>query len=111
LFLIIHIKAISNLGRAEDGSYFETQNYAITESHEPGSTFKLVDLIAVLDDKKADTGTVYNSFEGEIQYYKDIMGRRKETDVEGAGVRSYYDDFLFFSWTGNKKDGFTPSGI
>ena len=33
-------------------SYYETQNYAITESHEPGSTFKLMDLIAVLDDKK-----------------------------------------------------------
>ncbi len=56
-----HIKAISNLGRANDGSYYETQNYAITESHEPGSTFKLVDLIAVLDDKKADTSTVYDS--------------------------------------------------
>ena len=75
-----HIKSISNLGRAEDGSYFETQNYAITESHEPGSTFKLIDLIAVLDDKKADTGTVYNSFEGEIQYYK-----RKVKDSNNRG--------------------------
>jgi cell division protein FtsI (penicillin-binding protein 3) len=35
--------------------YYETVNYAIAESHEPGSTFKLVDLIALLDDKKADT--------------------------------------------------------
>jgi cell division protein FtsI (penicillin-binding protein 3) len=64
-----HIKAISNLGRADDGSYYETQNYAITESHEPGSTFKLIDLIAVLDDKKADTSTVYDSNGGEIQYF------------------------------------------
>lgn len=64
-----HIKAISNLGRAEDGSYYETQNYAITESHEPGSTFKLMDLIAVLDDKKADTSTVYDSKGGIIEYY------------------------------------------
>jgi len=58
------------LGRSEDGTYFETQNYAINESHEPGSTFKLVDLIAVLDDKKADTSTVYDSRGGQIQYYK-----------------------------------------
>lgn len=64
-----HIKAISNLGRADDGSYYETQNYAITESHEPGSTFKLIDLIAVLDDKKADTSTVYDSKGGIIEYY------------------------------------------
>ncbi|EAZ95577.1 cell division protein, penicillin-binding protein [Flavobacteria bacterium BAL38] len=65
-----NIKAISNLGRANDGSYYETQNYAIAESHEPGSTFKLMDLIAVLDDKKADTSTVYDSKGGEIEYYK-----------------------------------------
>ena len=64
-----HIKAIANLGRGEDGSYFETQNYAINETHEPGSTFKLLDLIAVLDDKKADTSTVYDSRAGQIQYY------------------------------------------
>ncbi|QOG02410.1 penicillin-binding protein [Flavobacterium sp. MDT1-60] len=64
-----HVKAISNLGRAEDGSYFETTNYAIAESHEPGSTFKLVDLMAILEDKVADTSTVYDSHGGEIRYY------------------------------------------
>jgi cell division protein FtsI (penicillin-binding protein 3) len=75
-----HIKAISNLGRGEDGSYFETQNYAINETHEPGSTFKLLDLIAVLDDKKADTSTVYDSHGGLITYYK-----RKVKDSNNRG--------------------------
>ena len=75
-----HIKAISNLGRANDGSYYETQNYAITESHEPGSTFKLVDLIAVLDDKKIDTSKVYDSKGGIIQYYS-----RKVRDSKPGG--------------------------
>jgi cell division protein FtsI (penicillin-binding protein 3) len=75
-----HIKAIANLGRGEDGSYFETQNYAINESHEPGSTFKLIDLIAVLDDKKADTSTVYDSHGGLITYYK-----RKVKDSNNRG--------------------------
>lgn len=64
-----HVKAISNLGRAEDGSYYETTNYAIAESHEPGSTFKLVDLMAILEDKVADTNTVYDSHGGEVRYY------------------------------------------
>jgi cell division protein FtsI (penicillin-binding protein 3) len=63
------VKAISNLGRAEDGSYYETTNYAIAESHEPGSTFKLVDLMAILEDKVADTSTVYDSHGGQIRYY------------------------------------------
>ena len=35
------IKAISNLGRTSKGKYYEKRNYAVWESHEPGSTFKL----------------------------------------------------------------------
>jgi cell division protein FtsI (penicillin-binding protein 3) len=63
-----HVKAIANLGRAQDGSYYETTNYAVAESHEPGSTFKLVDLMAVLEDKVADTSTVYDTHGGEVRY-------------------------------------------
>jgi cell division protein FtsI (penicillin-binding protein 3) len=62
------IKAISNLGKAKDSTYFETINYAVAESHEPGSTFKLAGLMALLDDKLVDTSDVYNSFGGEIKY-------------------------------------------
>ena len=62
------IKAVSNLGRATDGSYYETTNYAYAESHEPGSTFKLVDLMTILEDKVADTSTVYDSHGGEIRF-------------------------------------------
>jgi len=64
-----HVKAISNLGRKEDGSYNETINYAVAESHEPGSTFKLVDLMAILEDKVADTSTVFDSNGGVVKYY------------------------------------------
>lgn len=63
-----HVKAISNLGRAQDGTYYETTNYAVAESHEPGSTFKLVDMMAILEDKVADTSTVYDTHGGEIRY-------------------------------------------
>jgi cell division protein FtsI (penicillin-binding protein 3) len=62
------IKAISNLGRDLDGSYYETTNYAYAESHEPGSTFKLVDLMILLEDKKIDTSAVFNTYGGVITY-------------------------------------------
>jgi cell division protein FtsI (penicillin-binding protein 3) len=62
------VKAISNLGRHSNGSYFETTNYAYTESHEPGSTFKLVDLMILLEDKKIDTSAVFNTYGGVIKY-------------------------------------------
>lgn len=74
------VKAISNLGRAKDGSYYETINYAVGESHEPGSTFKLIDLIALLDDKKIDTNKVYDSHGGVITY----KGKKVKDSHEGG---------------------------
>ncbi|MDD5151055.1 MAG: penicillin-binding protein [Flavobacterium sp.] len=62
------IKAISNLGRAGDGSYYETTNYAVAEAHEPGSTYKLVDLMNLLEDKKIDTSAVFDTYGGDITY-------------------------------------------
>ncbi|HMU47226.1 MAG TPA: penicillin-binding protein [Chitinophagaceae bacterium] len=42
------IKAIANLGRQPDGSYYEDDNYALKNT-EPGSTIKLVTLLSVLE--------------------------------------------------------------
>lgn len=42
------IKAIANLGRRPDGTYWEDDNYALRVT-EPGSTIKLVTLLSVLD--------------------------------------------------------------
>ncbi|MDY0216035.1 MAG: penicillin-binding protein [Bacteroidales bacterium] len=53
-----YIKAIANLKRREDGSYGEDMNFAIWESSEPGSTFKLASLIALLEDGKVDTNEI-----------------------------------------------------
>jgi cell division protein FtsI (penicillin-binding protein 3) len=60
------IKAISNLGRTSKGKYYEKRNYAVWESHEPGSTFKLASLMAALDDKMIDTSTVVDTEKGKI---------------------------------------------
>jgi len=39
------VKAIANLGMTKAGKYYERLNYAIGESHEPGSTFKLMNIV------------------------------------------------------------------
>lgn len=74
------IKAISNLGRDTiGGNYYETINYAVAESHEPGSTYKLADLMALLEDKKADTSSVFKTFGGKIIYSgQDVIDSHKE---------------------------------
>ncbi|MFN3667582.1 MAG: penicillin-binding protein, partial [Sediminibacterium sp.] len=47
------IKAVANLGKRSAGEYWEDFNYAISPS-EPGSTFKLATMIALLEDKKVN---------------------------------------------------------
>jgi cell division protein FtsI (penicillin-binding protein 3) len=45
------VKAIANLGRKPDGSYWENLNYAI-QATEPGSTFKLATMLSLLEDNR-----------------------------------------------------------
>ncbi|MFS4417850.1 penicillin-binding protein [Maribacter sp. 2307ULW6-5] len=64
------VKAISNLGRTKGGKYYERLNYAIGESHEPGSTFKLMNMVALLEDKVIDTNTVVDTEKGRWKIYR-----------------------------------------
>lgn len=103
------IKAISNLGKIGDGSYRETVNYAVLERHDPGSTFKLASYLALLDDEKADTATIYNTHGGIVTfsgrqvrdsnhrgYGKISLGRAFEvssnTVVTQAVYKAYHDN-------------------
>ena len=63
------VKAISNLGRTSDGNYYEKLNYAVGETHEPGSTFKLMAMVVALEDKVIDTSTVVDTEKGVIRIY------------------------------------------
>jgi cell division protein FtsI (penicillin-binding protein 3) len=63
------IKAISNLGRNREGKYYERLNYAVGESHEPGSTFKVMAMMAALEDKVIDTSTVIDTKNGSKRFY------------------------------------------
>lgn len=74
------IKAISNLGRNTDGKYYERLNYAVGESHEPGSTFKVMALMAALEDGAVDTSTIVDTRMGSKPFYG-----RTITDSRGHG--------------------------
>jgi len=63
------IKAMSNLGRTKEGTYFEKRNYAVYEAHEPGSTFKLMAMVAALEDKVIDTSDVIDTEKGVVRFY------------------------------------------
>jgi cell division protein FtsI (penicillin-binding protein 3) len=75
------IRAIANLGRTEEGKYFEKLNYAVGEAHEPGSTFKLMGMIAALEDKVIYENTLIDTGNGELTFY----GKYKVKDSKRGG--------------------------
>lgn len=87
------IKAISNLGRTSGGKYYERLNYAVGESHEPGSTFKLFSMIAALEDNAVDTSDIIDTGKGVISFYGEKVRDSKwggygEISVSDVLVRS-----------------------
>ncbi len=63
------IKAIANLERNSRGGYSETYNYALGESTEPGSTFKLMSLLVALEDGYIKLEDSIDTGSGEIYFY------------------------------------------
>ena len=91
------IRAISNLGRNKEGFYYERLNYAVGESHEPGSTFKLMALAVALEDKVIDTTTMVDTKKGVLSYY----GKKvKDSKKGGYGNISVARAFEVSSNTG-----------
>ena len=64
------IRGIANLGRTEEGTYYEKRNYAVWESTEPGSTFKLASVMIALEDGVADTNTIVDTENGIYEIYR-----------------------------------------
>jgi cell division protein FtsI (penicillin-binding protein 3) len=94
------IRAIVNLEQGSDGDYHETYNYAIAESTEPGSTFKLPVLIAALEDGVIDTGDIVDTGNGAVKFYNKII---RDTKEEGYGKLTVKEVFEKSSNVGTSK--------
>ncbi len=68
------IKAMVNLHRSSPGNYIEDHfNFAIGESAEPGSTFKLASIIAALEDGVVRLTDTIDTGNGACTYYDRVM--------------------------------------
>jgi len=94
------IRAIANLEQSNNGSYHETYNYAIAESTEPGSTFKLPVLMAALEDGVIDTGDIVDTGTGSMRFYNKII---RDTREEGYGKLTVKEIFEKSSNVGTSK--------
>ena len=91
------IKAISNLGRTAEGKYYERLNYAVGEHYEPGSTFKLMSVIAALEDGKVDLEKMVDTENGILSFYG---AKVRDSRKGGYGIISLNDAFKYSSNTG-----------
>lgn len=73
------IKAISNLSRNRSGQYYERYNYAIGSqgSREPGSTFKLASMIALLEETDIKLTDTLNTGNGRLEFFDKTMRDHK----------------------------------
>ncbi len=94
------IKAIANLGWDANGSIAENYNYAIGKSTEPGSTFKLASLIALLEEGTVDTSSLVNLNGGSWNFYNELM---KDSKIHGVGMADLAYSFVQSSNVGISK--------
>jgi cell division protein FtsI (penicillin-binding protein 3) len=66
------VRALVNLGRQKDGSYFEDLNYAMFPT-EPGSTFKLATLTALFTDGLVSADNNVDCENGQKQFANRVM--------------------------------------
>ncbi len=75
-----HIKAIANITQKRDGTLVEDYNYAVGMSQEPGSTFKLPVLMALMDKSNINLGTRFDTERGVVE-----IGEAKVVDTKYGG--------------------------
>lgn len=64
------IRAVANFTKDDDGVYREKFNYAIAQSAEPGSTFKLASFLVALEDGVIDTNTMIQTGNGTFRVHR-----------------------------------------
>jgi cell division protein FtsI (penicillin-binding protein 3) len=105
------IKAISNLTKGPDSTYFEMYNQGVARLSEPGSTMKLATMLAALEDGMTNIDTMIDlnygvkNFSDRTMYDSEKHGKKYATMAEAfelssnVGVASIANDLY------NTRDG------
>ena len=88
------IKAIANLHRGKDLTYFDSKNHAIVSEIAPGSTFKLASYMSILEDKILDVTDTIKTGKGKIKFYTTTIS---DTRKGGYGDITFGDAFVVSS--------------
>jgi cell division protein FtsI (penicillin-binding protein 3) len=84
------VKAIANLSSDAKGNFEERFNFAYGMNFEPGSTFKLVTMIALLEDTNVELSDSIDTGNGEFMFYNRTV---RDSEEDGLGVVSVQEAF------------------
>jgi len=106
------IKAISNL-RKKRGYYLEDFNYAVGHTTEPGSTFKLVSMMALLEQGNINLTDSIDTGDGKFQFYDQVMADHKPGGYGKITVRESFEKSsnIAISRMINEEYGLEPLGF
>ena len=85
------IKAISNLSADASGNYREKFNFAAGQLFEPGSTFKLVTMMALLEDSPVELSDSIDTGNGEFTFYNSKVRDHEEGGFGKITVREAFE--------------------
>ncbi len=94
------IKAIANLGLNKKQKYIEAYNYAVGENAEPGSTFKVATMAALLESHKVDINDKVVVDHGAHQFCREKM---KDASTKFRGTITLEEVFSVSSNVGFAK--------
>ncbi len=88
-----NILAMANLGRSGKGRYVEDFNYALHTRMEPGSTFKVASVLALLEEANMSPDKIYDSGDGKLLMVgtaraQDSHKGYSEVDLRTATIQS-----------------------
>jgi cell division protein FtsI (penicillin-binding protein 3) len=89
-----HIKAIANLQKNKSGNgYGENYNFAIGDQGltEPGSTFKLLSMMALLEEGKVGLNDMVETGDGTYRFYDRVMRDVKNGGYGKISVREAFE--------------------
>ena len=89
-----HVKAMSNLQRNKSGvGYSESYNYAVGDigNTEPGSTFKLLSMLALLEENKISLNDNVETGNGAYRFYNQTMYDAKNGGFGTITIREAFE--------------------
>jgi cell division protein FtsI (penicillin-binding protein 3) len=85
------IRAMANLGRTKKGNIWETYNHAVGSSTEPGSTFKLASIMALLEDGKIDLNDSIDLEQGRTTFFDQEMMDASNHGLDSTSIRQAFE--------------------